>query len=486
MKKKNLIVTLSNVCLALLFSACSENYATVDDVSMNLDRGASDKSTILITSNQALEVANTFVNKDVKKETRGIDDATFQNPSVQPIKDGDSPIMYIVNYEKGFVIVGASKDYYPILAYSDECTFNTDDIDNGLAYWIQDERDAIVSSSSQDDSTKSKMRDIWKSLEGGTLKMPLKQSSNSNGFNACVERCEELQSQLGAGWSFAPLKYAEQAFTDAGQATLYESLCYSANFNHSPLDASVVGWKIETVNRKVGPLIQTNWDQDSPFNDLCDGYPAGCAAIAMAQLMTYYKIPNKLEYNGYKFDWNSIDTDSKLNYKPNDARLVRYVAGYVNTHFSMRGSWTTPGDMKDGIRNIGYNVSVEGSDNDKVTNQLIELKRPVIMLGNDDNLSFLIGALQYIGSSHYWICDGARTQDVNVFFFLTEWQPEGNGTFTKGWGSVEVPEERRGVRNSWFHMNWGHGDNNGWYGINVVNESGKTYSHSRKNYYISK
>ena len=42
----------------------------------------------------------------------------------------------------------------------------------------------------------------------------------------------------------------------------------------------------------VIPLIQTAWDQGSPYNDSCPGNCyAGCVAVAMAQIMKYYNYP---------------------------------------------------------------------------------------------------------------------------------------------------------------------------------------------------
>lgn len=81
----------------------------------------------------------------------------------------------------------------------------------------------------------------------------------------------------------------------------YNDLCFSADFNHSPLDCSVIGWKLGTTRKQVGPLLKTTWHQGAPFNDLCDGHSAGCAPVAMAQLMYYYQYPQTLSYNGYTF-----------------------------------------------------------------------------------------------------------------------------------------------------------------------------------------
>ncbi len=42
----------------------------------------------------------------------------------------------------------------------------------------------------------------------------------------------------------------------------------------------------------VGPLVQTKWDQGSPYNLYApNGYPTGCVATAMAQLMKYWEWP---------------------------------------------------------------------------------------------------------------------------------------------------------------------------------------------------
>ena len=48
----------------------------------------------------------------------------------------------------------------------------------------------------------------------------------------------------------------------------------------------------------VGPLIQTQWDQDSPYNNLCPGTGTnkaytGCVATAMAQVMKYWEWPKR-------------------------------------------------------------------------------------------------------------------------------------------------------------------------------------------------
>ena len=63
---------------------------------------------------------------------------------------------------------------------------------------------------------------------------------------------------------------------------------------------------------EVAPLLSTEWGQDAPFNAFCPEYftnngkshpcKAGCVAVAMAQVMNYYRYPMMTleRINGYK------------------------------------------------------------------------------------------------------------------------------------------------------------------------------------------
>ncbi len=64
------------------------------------------------------------------------------------------------------------------------------------------------------------------------------------------------------------------------------------------------GWKV------VKPLIQTQWDQYSPYNKLCpfdenagERSITGCGAVAFAQLMFYHRFPDKGR-NSISYEWN--------------------------------------------------------------------------------------------------------------------------------------------------------------------------------------
>lgn len=67
-------------------------------------------------------------------------------------------------------------------------------------------------------------------------------------------------------------------------------------------------WDFEYQEMVYG-TCQVKWGQLSPYNDYCPEYegenmPAGCGAVAVAQLMSIFRYPS--EYNGYKFDWDEM------------------------------------------------------------------------------------------------------------------------------------------------------------------------------------
>ena len=84
------------------------------------------------------------------------------------------------------------------------------------------------------------------------------------------------------------------------------------------------GWKnFKQIGEKPAFLLSTSWNQRSPFNDDCpQGFPAGCGAIAIAQIMNHYKNPSagfgrvsylcvnsvmaEANFSEAPFDWDNI------------------------------------------------------------------------------------------------------------------------------------------------------------------------------------
>lgn len=262
----------------------------------------------------------------------------------------------------------------------------------------------------------------------------------------------------------------------------YNDLCFSADFNNSPLDCSVIGWKLGSIREQVGPLLKTAWHQESPFNDLCNGHPAGCAPVAMAQLMYYYQYPQTLSLNGYTFSWSTIPL--KQSPGSDQAKLLKLVGMALGTNYGLVGSWTRPSTFCDGVRSLLYTVTQKDYTPSETSVYLLDHKKPIIMLANGTNLSWIPGHgdLEYIGESHYWVCDGVQQSSPNELQYFTEWQPNGNGTFVRGWNTIENPGVLRGAVYDYFSMNWGNGRPSGWF----TDTDNIEFEHSWVNFFIEK
>ena len=452
-----------------------------------------DKETF-VSSDKATEIADLFFSKLTQGNgsTKSALKAKRVRSSIETLSEKGNALMYIINYPNGgFIIIGSTKNYYPVLAYSDKNSFEITSEMSGVSEWLEETKEAIKTSNVLKDTIKLAMQNLWKNYEVADIlttrktKAELKSSSYSSGQIACWNRCDELQMQYGGdGWNFLPVSDCQSIFVNAGFSGIYENLCFGASYSGSPTDCSVVGYRNVYETKEVGPLLSTQWSQGAPFNNLCNGYPAGCGAIAVAQVMKYYQYPQSFSWNGYAFNWSNIESASAK------AALVRLVGNALNMHYASSGSWSTPSSMESGIRLLGYNVSRAddqyGNNYESVQKQLLTYRRPVIMGGNANNVP-LPSPLNFIGQSHYWVCDGAREITTGRMQYFTEWQSGGNGVFSTGWGTVDSPEILGGLVYLYYHINWGWGgSHDGWFAFNDVNSGNGNFKYARQDFIITK
>ena len=199
----------------------------------------------------------------------------------------------------------------------------------------------------------------------------------------------------------------------------------------------------------VGPLISTKWNQSSPYNGMCpidrlNGRRSvtGCIATAMAQIMNYWKWPEK----GHGFHYNYSDTLLRVNYDESvynwdmtldeyypesdsllilDIQKIMFDCGVAaNMQYGSGGSaafdeslkkaLTTYFNYSSAVRLVKYeDVYWEYDDPDSVWVSLIKNEldnsRPLVMSGQD---------LVY-GEGHAFICDGY--DDRGYFHFNFGW-----------------------------------------------------------------
>ena len=134
--------------------------------------------------------------------------------------------MYIFNYEDGgWVIIGSTREYYPILAYSDEGRFELQEDMGPVDVWLDETKVCIKHASELSVEEKAQMRSLWSLYEdAGLLAEKTKAArvlTKSTGEDACWERIDSLQALYGSeGWTFTSLSGAEYYFDEWGFGNL--------------------------------------------------------------------------------------------------------------------------------------------------------------------------------------------------------------------------------------------------------------------------
>lgn len=172
----------------------------------------------------------------------------------------------------------------------------------------------------------------------------------------------------------------------------------------------------------------------------CDHYTAGCGAVAMAEIMWYYKWPNRAyipmaEYGmslPYSYDWQlmpaEVDNSTDVTAADEVAKLIRHCgrANYMN--YWKQGSWTTTDHIVDAFKNSFSYKSVKAierkyyDDNTwrDILRTEIEEGRPVIYRG---------GKVLWEGDVHYFVLDGYDAADPDFFHFNFGWRGNWNDFF---------------------------------------------------------
>lgn len=484
---------------AMLLMACNG----IETVGLDADSVISKHKTSLIrdvnvTQNEAIGIANMFAHSNAgsdNPQTKGAFSSTKMISSSETISEDGQNLMYVFNYEGGgFVIVGSTRNYYPILAYSDEGSFILQDDMGPVDVWLDETKVSIKNSGSLDNDTKAQMQNLWSRYDGTyvdpaqALLSSRRPQTRSAGEDSCWARIDRLQSLYGSeGWTFNSLSNAEYYFDEWGFEDLYDQICYSATQNHSALNETVIGYKYgDETTTQIGPLIGTEWYQGSPFGHLCPNGIAGCGPVAAGQVMFFYQYPDTLSWSNETFTWNDIPSnfiDDINNLSPTykHSQLMMLLGQEFNVSYMPNSTSCSVNALVQGMLLLGYFAYSESYNVINTRNELFNNQRPLIMRGVDTSTN----------KGHFWVCEGAKEMLVNQLVFYTENQPYGAGTFTQGMYSHNNPGTEGGILYLYFYMNWGKGGlmdyhPNGWFISNNVSIGGSNYQNYRKNIYLYK
>lgn len=356
-----------------------------------------------------------------------------RSTNVSPINnDQNVPVAYVVNNaDGGWVIVSATTDYYPILAFSESGQFTLDSNKNdGLKDWIDETILAIEESDKLDNETSSIIAAEWLQY---TSEIQIEQLSGPPGGNSpeavmCRNRMKELnETYYTDGWSFRTLS----SFTGM---SIPDQVYSIADQVRSPYEYTIVGIKDVSSKTTNGPLLTTKWDQEKGFNELCPNkHPAGCAAIAMAQIMKFHKYPSS-------FDWNSMP-DDYATYA--SQYLIADIGKTIGINYGSGGSEAKDYDIPNGFIAYGYQSSIKGHNSNDVISEITKFKRPVCMTGVNPSTA----------SGHAWVCDGVEQRNSKKEYYV---EYVNNGKYDNfGYTLIDNPGSFGYTSYYYFHINWG-------------------------------
>lgn len=368
--------------------------------------------------------------------------------------DEGDVLMYAVNFRAGgYTIVSATKDYYPVLAEVETGRFSDDIYKTGASVLMQEYREGMKYAKTLPRDSILSLRALWMKYEEPHTGQWVATKSNDPLFDLVNSSIEEW---IRNGISFTFLSEGPPKYLPENVYQNYVN--YAAAFSNPDydyLENCVIIEERTDSNSEKKELMTTKWGQEYPYNySIPNGDPAGCCAIALAQIMAYHQFP-------IHWDWNAIYALQN----PILGSFIYEVASGINTNFDSEGSGSNINNVRTYLEEAGYNVQ-------KVAHSASSTK---VSLNNNQPV-YMRGGIKGGDSGHAWVCDGYRyssSQVKHTLLVLSYTEP------LKYEPCMETYTYYGPVYN-FFHMNWGwYGQDNGYFSESVW-PSGNNYSSDRQ------
>ncbi len=442
---KKFLLTLLSLVIVFMQSCTSQDDCNISTQTTNEIIGNDDlyieRESSSISTSDASKIATLF---------KGV--ATTRSASayeVITISDSISihPLVYVINYgqDNGFVVISASKNTQPILAFSDNGKFVFNE-DNPSAEFLNGFKNLVKNAQlCTSDSLRIKYALQWASFE----KIPEQASTRALPSEIEQKKAAERTYQESQGYKYIGDLSTAQYFlsTNDYEAFMKEMEdCSDPQYDYR----EVVQVFAKTITQEsIGELLQTKWHQYKPFNIGTPNGFAGCGPIAIAQIVYYHKYPQK-------YDWNNIAIYPVQNVALSNLMNDIWDASVIS--YEEDGTYSNIQKAKTTFEEFGYNVYfVDNVTNDKLSSQ-IKLKNPVFISGfNTEN-------------GHAWVCDGYKNvRDVVIAtlikkpndprFKRVNMSPNGFMIY-----EATALKKKTSEAGEYFHMNFGWGGgSNGWY-----------------------
>ena len=368
--------------------------------------------------------------------------------------------------------MSGTRDYYPILAYSDEGQFETDKSRRapGIDVMLSEYE---VGMAFHPDSASCAYFNFWEELQPTSLQsaaqlMAANTARAGQDYFQYVEECigewkadgYEVYSLASGGNMGLPANIYQEWYNTAVDRTSGNSADFS-------LKAFLLRKNVRTQYESKLPQMTTQWDQGTPYNSnlpLVDGqHPwAGCVTVAVAQIMKYHKYPANYNWNAMN---NKETSSTNWSYTAN---LIKDVADAVDVEFGLDGSPSNINKAKDALVNkFGYSSDAKIIDH-RFGDILYSL--------NNYGVVYMRGDEGGDEDGHAWVCDGYKTESYRTEYLLMV-IPSETGYFYEQEGSYI----QNGSSYSYTHMNWGwNGRYNDWYLDSNIYTSNGDFKYDRK------
>lgn len=407
-----------------------------------------------ITVDDAIVVAQMFSSNENKAMTKAPSRAVSNTKTLET-PEGE-PLMHIINFtdDCGFVVVSATTNYTPILAYSERGNLVVEE-DSPVSFYLNEIGKDVVYYKQQPLDSVLPFRQQWRNYEKKELiTCP---DTKSGDITSLVN--SYMNQWYAAGYDYYPLSNAQAYIPSDVYSDFVSTAEREANPDFDYMDYSFVTISYyETPAQIYGPLIGSSWDQYYPFSYSYDD-PCGCGATATGQILYHYKYPDG------SWNWNNI-------YASTGTADTRDLIHYIKTNLSLSGGVrSTAVFVNQFLETIGYSTDLILHNNNRVQSSIINGK-PVFMSGFP---TLDTTSISFVG--HGWVCEGYKSlgsAQTTYTLWVIDIDPYPSYNYI-----AVTSDQRISTRPKYYFMNWGLGDvTNTWYITDDVRPSEDYYEFS--------
>ncbi len=225
-----------------------------------------------------------------------------------------------------------------------------------------------------------------------------------------------------------------------------------------PLTKSVQIKASQTERAEIAPLVTAQWDQSSPYNDMCPVYngiqcPTGCLATALAQIIYCNKYPTQGS-GSYSYDWKVELVTQKTLSVNFDERIYNYDI-MCDTYDE-----SSSAESRQAVAQLMFDLGVLSE---------MAYKPAISSAPTFTALLGLVRNLQY---------DKSAIIRSREFYTDKEWIDMVYANLAEGYPLLYTGQNEwaghafvcDGYRNGYFHINWGwSGGSNGYFLLDGLN-----------------